>query len=417
MSAREEPSEEHDSPADDEHAEHARHGGFVLASGASSGGRLQIPRHAGGVLFEGDNLELFANLPASVADLIVTDPPFFTGLTRVGPPLRRRWSDEEQDAEAPDPHAPAVLDETAEGDEPAVETGDEEAAGERDAHGITRSPGQEEGNGRRRRGFLAFEDCWDSMEDYLAFLRPRLEAMHRLLKPNGSIVVHLDYRTVHEVKLEMDRVFGRDQWINEIIWHYTGGGRSKRYFSRKHDTLLWYARGDRWTFNIDSVRTPYSPTSGYARAGIVAQSGKHYWPHPNGTPFDDVWDIPIVNPLAGERTGYPTQKPEKLLERIVTALSRPGDLVLDPFCGSGTTAAAAARLGRRWIAGDISPQAIAIARRRLKRICGEGRFRESSTEKVKRTVVRRPRKDRPPEPPAAPMHRLARSHGGPARRA
>jgi len=277
-----------------------------------------------GILFQGDNLELLASLPTGIVDLVVTDPPFFSGQVRLAPRA---------------------------------------------------------GNGRRHAP--AFEDRWDGLADYLAFLRPRLEAMHRLLKPNGSMVVHLDFRAVHEVKVEMDRIFGRDRFVNEIIWHYTGGGRSKRYFSRKHDTLLWYARGKRWTFNIDAVRTPYRPTSGYARAGIVAPSGKHYRPHPHGTPCDDVWEIPIVNPLAGERCGYPTQKPERLLERVLNALSRPGDLILDPFCGSGTTAVVAARLGRRWIAGDVSPQAIAIARGRLKRICDPGRVRERAAGKAR----------------------------------
>lgn len=221
------------------------------------------------------------------------------------------------------------------------------------------------GTGRRRTLQASYEDAWESRETYLAFLRPRLEAMHRVLKSTGSLMLHLDARAIFDVKPILDQIFGDKQFINEIIWHYTGGGRAKRYFSRKHDTLLWYAKGRQWTFNINAVREPYRPTSGYARGGITSRSGKHYGPHPDGTPVDDVWEIPIVNPLSAERCGYPTQKPERLLERIILALSNPGDLVVDPFCGSGTTAVVAERTGRRWIACDRSPEAIAVTTRRL----------------------------------------------------
>ncbi|MCK4413874.1 MAG: site-specific DNA-methyltransferase [Candidatus Eisenbacteria sp.] len=266
------------------------------------------------LLVEGDNLAFMSALPAGIVDLIVTDPPFFTGRRRIISPR---------------------------------------PAGADAAHS---TPG--------------FDDQWKTLADYLAFMRPRLEAIRRLLRPKGSLVIHLDWRVVHAVRLELDEVFGPDRFVNEIIWHYTGGGRARRYFSRKHDTLLWYARGDSWTFNIDAVRVPYKATSGFARGGITARSGKHYSPHPAGTPLDDVWDLPIINPLSPERCGYPTQKPELLLERIVLALSRPGDLVVDPFCGSGTSVVVAARHGRRWCACDCSPQAIAIARRRLERETG-----------------------------------------------
>lgn len=266
------------------------------------------------LLVQGDNLELLRSLPPAIADLVVTDPPFHTGRRHVPPRARG-----------------AVVVQTTDG----------------------------VGQG-------GFNDCWDDIEHYLDFLRPRLEEMHRILKPDGSMVVHLDHRAVHEVKLEMDRIFGRRHFINEIIWHYTGGGRSKRYFSRKHDILLWYARGGRWTFNIDEIRVPYKPSSGYARGGIVGRSGKRYRPHPAGTPVDDVWDIPMINPLSRERCGFPTQKPERLLERIILAMSCEGDLVIDPFCGSGTAAVVAERFGRRWIACDCSAQAVAITARRIK---------------------------------------------------
>ena len=192
--------------------------------------------------------------------------------------------------------------------------------------------------------------------------------MKRLLKKTGSLILHLDEHAAHYVKVEMDKVFGHDSYVNEVIWHYTGGGRSRRYFSNKHDTLLWYAKATKkgkFTFNIDAVRVPYKETSGYAKGGIVSASGKRYTPHPDGTPVDDVWDIPIINPLSHERIGYPTQKPETLLERIIKGCSNKGDIVADFYCGGGTTAAVAQKLGRRWIACDQSRVAVALTADRI----------------------------------------------------
>jgi hypothetical protein len=168
----------------------------------------------------------------------------------------------------------------------------------------------------------------------------------------------------------MDKVFGHTAFVNEIIWHYTGGGRSKRYFSNKHDSLLWYARAGKdgnFYFDVDAIRVPYKETSGYAKGGIVSASGKKYMPNPKGTPVDDVWDIPIINPLAAERIGYPTQKPEPLLERVIEGCSPKNGTVADFFIGGGTTAAVAQRLGRRWIACDQSRVAVAITADRLTR--------------------------------------------------
>jgi len=271
-----------------------------------------------GLLIRGDNLDAFARLPEGIADLIATDPPFATGRQRTSPS---------------------------------------------NAH-------------------LAFGDVWRDLDHYLEFIEPRLHACRRLLAAQGTLLIHLDYRAIHHVKLLLDRIFGASRFINEIIWHYTGGGRSRRRFSRKHDTLLWYAKGDRWTFNIDAVRVPYKPTSGYARGGIVSRSGKRYRPHPDGTPIDDVWDIPMVNPLSPERCGYPAQKPERLLERIVAAMSNPGDLVVDPFCGSGTAAVVAARQGRRWIACDCQSEAVACARRRLEKSGAEFQYVHICADRV-----------------------------------
>jgi hypothetical protein len=140
---------------------------------------------------------------------------------------------------------------------------------------------------------------------------------------------------------------------------------SKNYYSKKHDSIFWYSKGETWNFNADSIRIPYKETSGYARGGITSARGKHYTPNPLGTLPDDVWEIPIINPLARERVGYPTQKPEALLERIIKASSNEGDLVADFFCGSGTTVAVAEKLGRKWIAADLGKFAVHTTRKRM----------------------------------------------------
>ncbi len=215
-------------------------------------------------------------------------------------------------------------------------------------------------------GPQGFDDTWESVDEFVEWLAPRLAGLWRVLAPNGNLVIHLDPRAIHYVRLWCDREFGADRWENEIIWHYTGGGRSKKRFSRKHDVLLWYSKGPDRVFNIDAIREPYKPTSGYAKGGIVSKKGKKYMPHPDGTPVDDVWDIPIVNPMSTERTGYPTQKPLKLMERIVGALSNPNALVCDIFSGSGTTALACRSLDRKFICCDNNPDAIGVTLGRLK---------------------------------------------------
>lgn len=228
--------------------------------------------------------------------------------------------------------------------------------------------------GRERVGgdtSLRYHDAWENdLDDYLPWLRERIRALKNLLCENGSLILHLDYHAVHYAKVMLDEEFGRDRFMNEIIWHYTGGGRSRRRFSCKHDSLLWYAKGANPVFNLDAVRVPYKPTSGYAKGGIVSAAGKRYQPHPLGTPVDDVWDIPIVNPLAAERVGYPTQKPLVLLDRLIRALTHEGELVGDFMCGSGTTLVAAARLNRRWVGADRSPAAISCTQQRLQHDLG-----------------------------------------------
>lgn len=213
---------------------------------------------------------------------------------------------------------------------------------------------------------LAYRDTWEGgIGAFLSMMFERLLLIRELLAKDGSIYVHCDHRTEPYMRLLLEEVFGRERFLGSIIWHYTGGGRAKRWFSRKHDTIFHFARSNTWIFNADAVRVPYKPTSGYAKGGIVSAAGKRYMPHPDGTPVDDVWDIPMINPLAAERTGYPTQKPEALLERILLASSRPGDLVADFFCGSGTMAVVAGRLGRRFLCADSSGLAVGVAIRRL----------------------------------------------------
>jgi len=169
----------------------------------------------------------------------------------------------------------------------------------------------------------------------------------------------MDFRLGPAVKVLMDEVFGRDNFRNEVVWYYSGGGASKEQWARKHDNIYFYSKSDRWTFNVDDVRQPYKWTDGQKRAD---GSGRDL---EKGKLPDDVFDLHGVMPWAGEKTGYETQKPESLLERIVKASSRPGDLVADFFCGSGTTLAVSEKLGRRWIGSDLGRYAIHVTRKRL----------------------------------------------------
>ena len=214
-----------------------------------------------------------------------------------------------------------------------------------------------------------FDDQWrGGLEAFLAFLRPRLTEMRRLLTPTGTIYVHLDWHAVHYVKVLLDELFGYDHFINEIVWSYRTGGRNQRWFARKHDTLLVYARErERHKFNVlreGSYRTDGLNYDEEGRPYKNTVSGRLYF-NPEGPAMTDVWEVPFLSTVSRERTGYPTQKPESLLERVIKASSDPGDLVADFFCGSGTTLAVARRLGRRWLGCDISPAAVEIASARL----------------------------------------------------
>lgn len=263
-------------------------------------------------IYHGDCLDILPRLPEASFDLIYIDPPFNTGRRQARISLR------------------TVAD----------------ARGDRTGFA-----------GRRYRtervGTHAYPDAFD---DYPAFLRPRLEQAYRLLRPTGSLFLHLDYREVHYVKVLLDGIFGRSSFLNEIIWAYDYGARTRRRWAPKHDNLLWYAKDPRrYTFRYDDIdRVPY------LAPGLVgpekAARGK--------TPTD-VWWHTIVSPTGREKTGYPTQKPLGIINRIVRVHSNPGDRLLDFFAGSGTLGEAAARLGRDCVLIDSHAAAIEIMRRRL----------------------------------------------------
>lgn len=206
---------------------------------------------------------------------------------------------------------------------------------------------------RQQRGAIGYSDTFD---DFEAFLMPRIEASIRCLTADGSLFVHLDSREVHYVKVALDRLLGRGNFMNEIIWAYDYGARSKTRWPAKHDTILWYARDPcNYVFNFDAMdRIPY------LAPGLVgpekAARGK--------TPTD-VWWHTIVPTNGREKTGYPTQKPRGIIDRIVKVHSHPGDVVLDYFAGSGTTGESAIAHGRGYVLIDENPEAVQVGKKRL----------------------------------------------------
>ncbi len=217
----------------------------------------------------------------------------------------------------------------------------------------------------------SYDDRLDDPEAYRAWLEPHLAELHRVLAPTGSLFLHLDHRMSAHARIALDGVFGRAGFRNEIVWRYGLGGRAPaRAFARKHDVLLFYARGPANTFH--RLRGAVTPAM-EAKYAHVDEHGRYQRAHgrryylKGGKAFDSVWDIPSIAPTSSERSGYPTQKPLALLERILLATTDEGALVIDPFVGSGTTAVAAQRLGRRFVAGDSSAEAIAITCARLER--------------------------------------------------
>jgi site-specific DNA-methyltransferase (adenine-specific) len=211
--------------------------------------------------------------------------------------------------------------------------------------------------GRRYTTKLLAESSYkDDFDDYLGFLTPRFEELKRILHPTGTLYVHLDYREAHYVKLLLDELFGRENFLNELIWAYDYGAKPKGRWPQKHDTILVYVKDARaYYFDSEGVdREPYM-APGLVTPEKVAK-GKR--------PVSVMWHT-IVSPTGREKTGYPTQKPEGLLRRFVQASSREGDLCLDPFAGSGTLGAVAGKLNRRYLLIDESPEAVRVMQERL----------------------------------------------------
>jgi DNA modification methylase len=211
-----------------------------------------------------------------------------------------------------------------------------------------------------------YSDRWEGgLNAYVDWLLERIALMRDLLLPDGSFLIHLDWHAVHYVKVALDGLFGKYCFQNEIIWYYQTGGAGKSRFSRKHDTLLWYTRSQKWSFYPERIRVHRSPQA-LARARNPKGARIHF-ENEDKLP-GDVLFVPALNPMAQERTGYPTQKPIELLALFIEAMTDPGETVADFFCGSGTTLVAAEQLGRRWLGCDSSRQAISIAQQRLSAI-------------------------------------------------
>jgi site-specific DNA-methyltransferase (adenine-specific) len=264
------------------------------------------------LLIEGDNLAVLPHLPDAAFDLVYLDPPFNTGRRRRLRSLATARDD----------------------------------SGERNGFA-----------GRRYSARVVSDLAYDdTQDDYLAFLAPRLEHARRLLAPHGTLYLHLDYREAHYAKVLLDQLFGRKCFLNEIVWAYDYGGKPRGRWPAKHDTILVYVREPgAHHFDADAVeREPYM-----APGLVTAEQARR------GKRPTDVWWHTIVPTRGTERTGYPTQKPEGVLRRIVAASSRPGGWCLDFFAGSGTLGAVCRELGRRFVLVDANPEAVAIAATRL----------------------------------------------------
>lgn len=270
-----------------------------------------VQESAGKVIFA-DNLEVLRKIPTSSVNLIYIDPPFNTGRTQSRTQIR--------------------VEKNEHGDRIGFQ-----------------------GNRYESRviGTKAFSDQFD---DFLTFLEPRLIEAHRVLVENATLYFHIDYREVHYCKILLDQIFGRLNFINEIIWAYDYGGRPKNRWPTKHDNILMYAKDvNNYIFNRENIdRIPYMAP------GLVGKDKAEKGKLPT-----DTWWHTIVSPTGNEKTGYPTQKPLGILKRIIEASSNQGDLVLDFFAGSGTTGAAALSLGRKFLLIDDNPEAIKVMRTRF----------------------------------------------------
>jgi site-specific DNA-methyltransferase (adenine-specific) len=291
---------------------HARdHGRSTLAAAAVAAARADTLAGVDRILL-GDNLPLLRAEPDACVTMAYLDPPFNTGR----PQSRRTLS--------------TVAD----------------ANGDRTGFG-----------GRRYATRLLEQSAYrDAFDDYLGFLEPRLREVRRLLAPDGTLYFHIDYREAHYCKLLLDELFGRECFLNELIWAYDYGAKPRNRWPAKHDTILVYVKDPgRHLFDAEAVdREPYMAP------GLVTPEQRERGKRPS-----DTWWHTIVSPTGAEKTGYPTQKPEGIVRRMVQASSRPGDLCLDPFAGSGTLGAVAAKLGRRYLLIDESPEALRAMTQRL----------------------------------------------------
>jgi DNA modification methylase len=226
--------------------------------------------------------------------------------------------------------------------------------------------GRDEDSRRPQEWELAdgYPDHWPNVEAYLDMLYPRLAIMHRLLATHGTLYLHLDWHADHYARLLLDEIFGPDRLLNEIIWVYHGPSPIRSAFNRKHDTILAYTKSKEYTFNVDAVREPYNPKTIKTFASSPKAGFGKVPDLERGKVPEDWWYFPVVARLHNERTGYPTQKPQALLERIILASSNPGDLVADFFCGAGTTSLVASQHQRRFIANDLSWRAVHTSRTR-----------------------------------------------------
>ena len=224
---------------------------------------------------------------------------------------------------------------------------------------------------RTHPGDASFNDQWDSMAAYVSWLSGLLRLSYRALSDTGSIFVHLDWHACHYIKVEMDSIFGYENFINEIIWFYKTGGAGRRSFSRKHDNILFYSKGTKYRFTRGTEKSYLKYKYGFSNIDIKKDENGYY----TEVLQRDVWDIPALRGNQPENTHYPTQKPESVVERMVKATTCEGSTVADFFCGSGTLPAVAARTGRRWIACDSSPQAFDVSRKRLSAVYGNHSMR------------------------------------------
>jgi DNA modification methylase len=227
------------------------------------------------------------------------------------------------------------------------------------------------GNGYELR---AFEDRWKGgIKNYIAWMEPKIRECHRILKPTGIMYLHCDWHADAHLRILMDKIFGEENFRNEIIWCYRGAGYPKRDFGRRHDTIFRYSKTDSYIFNLDDVREEYAEATKERFKHYIGnvRNGKDFGVqklNPGGKQPDDWWQIQPIAPSANERLGYPTQKPEALLEKIIKASSNPTDIILDPMCGCGTAIAVAHKLGRRWIGIDVSPIACKVMVKRMQKL-------------------------------------------------